>query len=76
MLIHGVNLSLSVPHDVANYACGRTPVCEECERVVASGVVVVTAAGNRGFDRREPRAGARTATIATSASPIRATPTA
>jgi serine protease AprX len=52
MLIHGVNLSLSVPHDVANYACGRTPVCEECERVVSSGVVVVTAAGNRGFDRR------------------------
>lgn len=53
MMIHGVNLSLSVPHDVANYACGRTPVCEECERVVASGVVVVTAAGNRGFDKRE-----------------------
>jgi serine protease AprX len=53
MLIHGVNLSLSVPHDVANYACGRTPVCEECERVVSSGVVVVAAAGNRGFDRRD-----------------------
>jgi subtilisin family serine protease len=53
MLIHGVNLSLSVPHDVANYACGRTPVCEECERVVASGVVVVTAAGNRGFQKRD-----------------------
>jgi subtilisin family serine protease len=51
MMIHGVNLSLSVPHDVANYACGRTPVCEECDRVVASGVVVVTAAGNRGFNK-------------------------
>jgi hypothetical protein len=51
MVIHGVNLSLSVPHDVANYACGRTPVCEECERVVAGGVVVVTAAGNRGFNK-------------------------
>ncbi len=51
MVIHGVNLSLSVPHDVANYGCGRTPVCEECERVVASGVVVVTAAGNRGFNK-------------------------
>jgi serine protease AprX len=51
MEIHGVNLSMSVPHDVANYACGRTPVCEECERVVASGVVVVTAAGNRGFNK-------------------------
>ena len=51
MVVHGVNLSLSVPHDVANYACGRTPVCEECERVVAAGVVVVTAAGNRGFNK-------------------------
>lgn len=59
MVIHGVNLSLSVPHDVANYACGRTPVCEECERVVSSGVVVVTAAGNRGFNKSvEATAGA------------------
>jgi len=51
MTIHGINLSLSVPHDVANFACGRTPICEECERVVAGGVVVVTAAGNRGFNQ-------------------------
>ena len=51
MMIHGVNLSMSVVHDVANYACGRTPICEECERVVANGMVVVTAAGNRGFDK-------------------------
>lgn len=50
-VVHGVNLSLSIPHDVANYACGRTPVCEECERVVASGVVVVAAAGNQGYRR-------------------------
>src|SRR5262245_34577237 len=57
MVIHGVNLSLSVPHDVANYACGRTPVCEECERVVAAGIVVVTAAGNRGFEKSEREAG-------------------
>lgn len=59
MAIHGVNLSMAVPHDVANFACGRTPVCEECERLVASGVVVVTAAGNRGFNKLEqPEAGA------------------
>ena len=38
-------------HDVENFACGRTPICEECERLVASGVVVVAAAGNRGFER-------------------------
>ncbi|MGE3309126.1 MAG: S8 family serine peptidase [Limisphaerales bacterium] len=48
-VIHGVNLSLSIPHDVANYACGRTPVCEECERLVGSGLVVVAAAGNDGY---------------------------
>ncbi|MFP5285592.1 MAG: S8 family serine peptidase, partial [Thermoanaerobaculia bacterium] len=47
--VHGVNLSLSIPHDISNYACGRTPVCEECERMVGSGVVVVAAAGNQGY---------------------------
>jgi subtilisin family serine protease len=46
--IHGANLSLSIPHDVRNFACGRTPICIECERVVDSGVVVVAAAGNHG----------------------------
>ncbi|HYC62724.1 MAG TPA: S8 family peptidase [Thermoanaerobaculia bacterium] len=51
MAVHGVNMSLSIPHDVANYACGRTPVCEEAERVVSSGVVVVVAAGNQGYRR-------------------------
>jgi len=49
MAVHGVNLSLSIPHDISNYACGRTPVCEECERVVSSGIVVVAAAGNQGY---------------------------
>jgi serine protease AprX len=50
-VIHGVNLSLSLLHDVENFACGRTPICEECERLVDSGVVVVAAAGNRGYER-------------------------
>jgi serine protease AprX len=49
--IAGVNLSLSLLHHAANYACGRTPVCEECERVVASGVIAVAAAGNQGRAR-------------------------
>jgi serine protease AprX len=48
-VIHGVNLSLSIRHDVANYACGATPVCEECERLVDAGIVVVAAAGNEGY---------------------------
>jgi len=50
LAIQGANLSLSIRHEVTNYACGRTPVCEECERLVASGVVVVAAAGNAGWD--------------------------
>jgi hypothetical protein len=49
VVVHGVNLSLSIPHDVANYACGRTPVCEECERLVGTGVIVVAPAGNEGY---------------------------
>ena len=49
--IHGANLSLSILHNVRNYACGRTPVCNECERLVESGVVVVAAAGNRGYQK-------------------------
>lgn len=51
-VVHGANLSLSIRHEVANYACGRTPVCEECERLSAAGVIVVAAAGNRGYIRR------------------------
>jgi len=51
MAFHGANLSLSIRHDVANYACGRTPVCEECERLVGSGIVVVAAAGNDGYQQ-------------------------
>lgn len=50
MMIHGANLSLAIPHDVTNYACGRTPVCVECESAVANGVVVVAAAGNVGYN--------------------------
>ena len=48
-IVHGANLSLSIPHDVRNYACGRTPVCEEAERLTASTVTVVAAAGNFGY---------------------------
>jgi hypothetical protein len=55
--IHGANLSLSILHNVRNYACGRTPVCNECERLVESGVVVVAAAGNRGYQKFATRDG-------------------
>lgn len=49
LAVHGVNLSMSIPHDVTNFACGRTPICDEAERVVNSGIVVVAAAGNQGY---------------------------
>ncbi|HET7287873.1 MAG TPA: S8 family serine peptidase, partial [Pyrinomonadaceae bacterium] len=57
LTIHGANLSLSIPHDVRNFACGRTPICNECERLVESGVVIVAAAGNLGYQRFETKYG-------------------
>ena len=56
--VHGANLSLSISHDVRNFACGRTPICDECERLVNNGVVVVAAAGNRGYQSFETHDGA------------------
>jgi hypothetical protein len=55
--IHGVNLSISIEHEVSYYACGRTPVCCECERLVGAGTVVVAAAGNNGRVRFLTRGG-------------------
>jgi len=52
-VIHGVNISLSIPHAVRTYACGATPICEGCNDLVGSGVVVVAAAGNRGWNEQE-----------------------
>ncbi|QDT16753.1 S8 family serine peptidase [Alienimonas californiensis] len=56
-VVHGVNVSLAIAHDVTNYACGRTPVCLECERLVGDGVVVVAAAGNEGYAARDGAVG-------------------
>jgi serine protease AprX len=57
LTVHGANLSLSIPHDVRNFACGRTPICNECERLVESGVVIVAAAGNLGYQSFETKDG-------------------
>ena len=54
MAVHGVNLSLSIAHDVRSYACGRTPICDEAERLVGAGIVVVVAAGNNGHREQNP----------------------
>ncbi|HET7444969.1 MAG TPA: S8 family serine peptidase [Solirubrobacterales bacterium] len=47
-VVNGANLSLSLDADLQNYAIGRTPICDEAERLTASGVVVTVAAGNEG----------------------------
>jgi hypothetical protein len=49
-VVHGVNLSLALVHDVESFACGQTPICEACNHLVGAGTVVVAAAGNTGFD--------------------------
>jgi subtilisin family serine protease len=49
MVIHGVNLSLSLVHNVKTFSCGHTPVCDEANRMVANGISVVAAAGNSGM---------------------------
>jgi serine protease AprX len=51
VVVHGANLSLSIPHVVESFACGRTPVCDECERLVGAGTTVVVAAGNYGHHK-------------------------
>jgi hypothetical protein len=55
--IHGANLSLQMQHNVRNWACGQTPVCIECENLINSGVVVVAAAGNHGYQRLQTETG-------------------
>ncbi|MEU4237304.1 S8 family peptidase [Actinoplanes sp. NPDC026619] len=49
MRIHGVNLSLGYPFEPEWFACGYSPLCQEVDRLVRSGVVVVVAAGNSGY---------------------------
>jgi subtilisin family serine protease len=49
MRIHGVNLSVGYEFDPQWFACGRSPLCVEVDKLVRSGVVVVVAAGNSGY---------------------------
>ena len=49
LAISGVNMSLQIPYAVSGDACGLSPVCREAERLIDSGVVVVAAAGNLGW---------------------------
>jgi serine protease AprX len=49
-VVHGVNLSLALAHDVDSFACGQTPICEACNHLCGAGTLVVVAAGNTGFE--------------------------
>ncbi|MEO6093961.1 MAG: S8 family peptidase [Novosphingobium sp.] len=57
IVVHGVNMSLSIPQVVESYGCGHTPLCNEAERLVGSGVCVVAAAGNNGYQKFQTERG-------------------
>ncbi len=52
--IHGVNLSVGYDFDPSWFACGKSPLCQEVDKLVRTGVVVVVAAGNSGFGTLNP----------------------
>jgi serine protease AprX len=66
-VVHGVNLSLALAHDVDSFACGQTPICEACNLLVGTGTLVVAAAGNTGF---EGGGGAKQQSLGTGYRPI------
>ena len=47
--IHGVNLSLGYDFNAEWFAAGQSPLCNEVDLLVRSGVIVVVAAGNGGY---------------------------
>ncbi len=47
--VDGANLSLGYDFDPRWFACGQSPLCVEVNRLVRSGVSVVTSAGNAGY---------------------------
>jgi hypothetical protein len=50
--VDGVNVSLGYPFDLKWYGCGHSPLCEEVNRTVQSGIIVVISCGNAGYGRQ------------------------
>ena len=49
MKVDGCNMSLGYPFDPRWYGCGHSPLCEEVQRAIDSGMVVVISCGNSGY---------------------------
>jgi serine protease AprX len=49
IVVDGANMSLGYPFDPKWYGCGHSPLCEEVNRTVQSGIVVVISCGNAGY---------------------------
>jgi subtilisin family serine protease len=49
--IHGLNISVGYEFEPEWFAAGHSPLCNEVNRLVRSGVCVVVAAGNAGYGR-------------------------
>lgn len=47
--VHGLNLSVGYDFEAEWFAAGKSPLCNEVDRLVQTGVIVVVAAGNSGF---------------------------
>ena len=49
IVVDGVNMSLGYPFDPKWYGCGHSPLCDEVERAIDSGLIVVISCGNSGY---------------------------
>ena len=49
IVVDGVNMSLGYPFDPKWYGCGHSPLCDEVQRAVDSGIIVVISCGNSGY---------------------------
>ena len=61
LLIHGINMSVGYNFEPEWFACGQSPLCEEVDRLVKTGVIVVVAAGNTGYGTLKSSIGATAA---------------
>lgn len=49
IVVDGINMSLGYPFDPKWYSCGHSPLCDEVQRAVDAGIIVVISCGNSGY---------------------------